>query len=56
MAHERGQPVAVGEAVELELPRLHGVAELADQQDVRPLAGLLGAGRERAGVDCVPIV
>jgi hypothetical protein len=37
-----GRAVAVGEPVELELPRLDGVARSADEQDVGSLADLLG--------------
>ena len=48
---ERGQAVAVHEAVELELPRLDGVAETADEQDVRPLPDLLGPDVEITGAD-----
>jgi hypothetical protein len=36
------QAVAVGQPVELELPRLDGVTQAADQQQVRSLADLLG--------------
>jgi hypothetical protein len=39
---EGGQSVAVPESVELELPRLDRVPQAADQQDVRPVADLLG--------------
>jgi hypothetical protein len=46
---ERRQPVAVGEAIELELPRLDGVSESADKQDVRSSADLLGPDVEVAG-------
>jgi hypothetical protein len=45
---EGGQAVAVGECVELELPRLDGVAAAADQQDVRSFADLLGPDVELA--------
>jgi hypothetical protein len=43
-----GQPGAVPEPVELELPRLDGVAQPADQQDVRSCADLLGPDIEIA--------
>ena len=48
---EGRQPVAVGQPVELELPRLDGVAEAADQQDVRSLAHLLGPDVQVTGPD-----
>lgn len=46
---EGGQAVAVGEPVELELPRLDGVAGAADQQDVRSFADLFSPDVEVAG-------
>jgi hypothetical protein len=46
---ERGQAVAVGEPIELELPRLDGVPRAADQQHVRSFADLLGPDVELAG-------
>ncbi len=46
---EGSQAVAVGEPVELELPRLDGVARSADEQDVGTLADLLGPDVEITG-------
>jgi hypothetical protein len=48
---ERSDAVAVGEPVELELPRLDGVAEAPDQQHVRPRADLLDVDVEVVGRD-----
>jgi hypothetical protein len=45
---EGGHAVAVPQSVQLELPRLHGVAEAADQQDVGSLTDLLGPNVEVA--------
>jgi hypothetical protein len=39
---EGGQTVALGESVELELPRLDSVAAASDQQNVWSFADLLG--------------
>jgi hypothetical protein len=50
---EGGHAVAVGEAIQLELPRLDGVAEAPDQQDVRSFADLLGPDVEVTGADVV---
>jgi hypothetical protein len=46
---EGGQAVAVGQPVQLELPRLHGVAQAPNQQHVRSLADLLGPDVEVTG-------
>src|SRR5215217_3434696 len=46
---ERGHSVAVGEPIELALPRLDGVTQATDQQDVRSFADLLGPDVEVAG-------
>ena len=51
---ERGQAVAVGEPVELELPRLDGVAQAADEQNVRSFADLLGPDVEVTGAYMLP--
>jgi hypothetical protein len=51
---ERGQAVPVGEPVELELPRLDGVAQASDQQNVRSFADLLGPDVEVAGAYMLP--
>ena len=48
---EGGQAVAVGEPVELGLPRLGGVAEAGDQQDVGSVAPALGPELGAVGVD-----
>jgi hypothetical protein len=50
---ERSDPIAVGESVELELPRLDGVTQATDQKDVRSLANLLGPDVELARPDVV---
>jgi hypothetical protein len=42
--------------VELELPRLDGVAEATDQEHVRPVADLLGPDVEFADADVLPHV
>jgi hypothetical protein len=46
---EGGQAVAVGQPIELELPRLDGVARPPDEQDVWSLADLLGPDVEGTG-------
>jgi hypothetical protein len=51
---EGGQAVAVGESVELELPRLDGVSKPADQEHFRSLADLLGPDLELAGQHVFP--
>jgi hypothetical protein len=48
---ERGHPVPVGEPAELELPRLDGVAEAADEQDVRSKPDLLDVDLEAVRLD-----
>ena len=48
---ERGQPVPVREPVELELPRLDGVAEAADEQHVRPQPDLVDVDLEAVRLD-----
>jgi hypothetical protein len=48
---EGGHAVAVGQPVELELPRFDGVAASADQQDVGSLAHLVGPDVEAARAD-----
>jgi hypothetical protein len=48
---ERGQAVAVGERVELKLPRLDGVAEAADEQHVGSVPDLLDVDVQTAGLD-----
>jgi len=48
---ERGQAVAVREPVELELPRLDGVPEATDEQDVRSFPNLLGPDLEVPSID-----
>jgi hypothetical protein len=50
---EGSQPVAVGEPVELELPRLDGVAEAADEKHVGSLARLLDVNVHVVGGDRV---
>jgi hypothetical protein len=48
---EGDQPVVVCEPVQLQLPRLDGVPQATDQQDVRTLADLLGPDVELADAD-----
>jgi hypothetical protein len=48
---EGGQAVAVGQPVELVLPRLGGVAEPGDQQHVGPVAAALDPELELANAD-----
>ena len=46
---EGGQPVPVGQPVELRLPRLGGVAQPAQEEHVRPLSDLLDVDLDVAG-------
>jgi hypothetical protein len=48
---EGGDAVPVQETVELELPRLDGVPQTADEEHVGPFADLLGPDVEFAGAD-----
>jgi hypothetical protein len=52
---ERGQAVAVGEPVELKLPRLDRVAETPDQQDIWSFADLFDPDVEPTRADVSPI-
>ena len=51
---ESGQ--AVAEPIQLELPRLYGVAESAYRQNVGPLADLFGPDVEGTGVDVLALM
>jgi hypothetical protein len=48
---EGREAVAVGQAVELELPGLGGIAEPGDEQDVRSVAAALDPELSVAGLD-----